>query len=356
VSKEIACPIIVRNGFEMSVFSDIEKSSTSSKNFKLGRRAETLDSGSEYDSQTDGLGMNAEEVFFNPEAIVETFGSDDREELLDASFDTYLSKIRGGTRISIEREREFFSLLEDDILLVREKARREIIESHLWLVPVIVRRFVGRGSAFEDLVAEGNLGLFDALTRFDVNRGLRFSSYAKWWIMHFVTTAMAASGYSVKLPKRVALAMSKRREQEFRPKGNSLGEGFSADFAHSSTTSGASTEQQTQALVQSLLDWTAPAISVEETAEMPAASELQPEVLFALREQLTQLSEAVQTLPAREREIITARYGLNGAEPLTLHEVARALNLSAERVRTLQLSATEKLRKKMGGAFVGNDL
>jgi RNA polymerase sigma factor (sigma-70 family) len=260
---------------------------------------------------------------------VESNSLDFPADLTDHAFETYLSKIRHKPRLDIDQERALF-----DALLKKNadagKARQAIVEAHLWLVPIIVRRFVRGGSNFEDLVAEGNLGLFESIDRFDSSRGLRFSSYAKWWVLHFVTSAMSSSGFSVRLPRHIAQAMLKRRRS-----------------AHSNAVEPNDAPDLDETLDQSLIDWTAPAVAETEVMSLAIKEELQPDHIVALKQQLRKLSDSVATLPDRERQVLTMRYGLNDSEILTLQEVGQKLGLTAERVRTIQIAATERLSLRL---------
>jgi RNA polymerase sigma factor (sigma-70 family) len=272
----------------------------------------------------------------DPESTDEVRGIDDDDDAAyrDTApddghrFRAYLSAVRQRQRLDHPSEIEHFERLKHPHADIRAAARSALIEANLWIVPIVVRRFYRHGSGFEDLVAEGNLGLFRALERFDVKRGLRFSTYAKWWITHVVTSAMAASAYPVVVPRRLALRLSKQRRAEA-AHGDQPGTSSSAsEVAPTAAPLGEPYDQETDQRSEDGPQW-------------------QPEVLFALKEGLQLLRSALDELPERERLVIEARYGLNGKTGRTLQDLGSTLGITAEGVRKVQLSAMKKLRQRL---------
>lgn len=264
--------------------------------------------------------------------------SDETDESIEAGFEgtrharTYLQRLRGIARLSVEAELDAVARARDPHATdqVRESARRELIRANLWVVPVIVRRFYRHGSSFDDLVAEGNMGLYRALERFDPSRGFRFSTYAKWWVVDAVTGAMAANAYPVRVPRKVAQALARRRRDDDGPPASDSAapqeypiEGVHAVHEHD-------------------------AVELEDCDAQPAL-DVVPEQIVALREALRLLAHAVTELPPRERRVIEGRYGLNGRGEETLQQIGDELGVTAERVRTLQLSAMALLRRRFEG-------
>jgi RNA polymerase sigma factor (sigma-70 family) len=273
---------------------------------------------------------------------------DDAVSEIDTSFERYLSHVRLAPRLEPEEERALFLQLQRGSQAQQDGARHALVQAHLWLVPIIVRRFNRRGSGFEDLIAEGNLGLYDAIDRFDVERGLRFSSYAKWWVVHAVTSAMAANAYPVRLPRRVAQALSRKRREQTSPAPVAMAptQAYSQTSATEPVEVGKDDSSAASRHVPMTVDWSSTS-NDEESAHPRTAVEAQPEQIVALRQLLHLLAESVKDLPERERMIIELRYGLNGQKEATLQQVGQTLGLSAERVRTLQISAMELLKTKL---------
>jgi RNA polymerase sigma factor (sigma-70 family) len=250
----------------------------------------------------------------------------------DAGFSAYLRQVRVRPRLDAAQERELFAQLAHGTSQAGHDAQNTLVQAHLWLVPVVVRRFHRQGG-FEDLVAEGNLGLFRALARFDPARGLRFSSYAKWWVIHAVTASMAANAHPVRLPSRIAQRLSKAQST-----------GGMAFLPQGSEPAYAPPAPPEPAL--SAGPFFLPEVAFSEAAHEAHAdnADSQPEAVLALKQDALRLTHAMNTLSPRERTVVQARYGLAGCEPRTLQDIALQLGLSAEGVRKTQVAAMGKLR------------
>jgi RNA polymerase sigma factor (sigma-70 family) len=250
----------------------------------------------------------------------------------DRRFRAYLSAVRDRARLDHAAEQQLFEQLNVDDAQLRAAARSKLIQANLWVVPIVVRRFYKQGSGFEDLVAEGNMGLYRALDRFDPSRGLRFSSYAKWWVMHVVTAAMSVNAYPVRVPRRVALQLARQRRSQEAPRAQ------------------ASDAAPTAAALPEPLAESYEVETHEHSADDAGAAS--PDVMLALKEGLQLLKEALAELPARERLVIEARYGLNGQPERTLQDLGRELGMSAEGVRKVQLAAMQQLKQKLASGWL----
>jgi RNA polymerase sigma factor (sigma-70 family) len=246
----------------------------------------------------------------------------------------YLQAVRGLDRLDAPAELELFAALRSPLSspAQRQQARDKLIEANLWVVPVIVRRYYRSGSGFDDLVAEGNIGLYKALERFDLSRGFRFSTYAKWWVVDAVTTAMANNTFPVRVPRRVALDLSRRRRLDDGDALATIDDEVEDEAAGELGTATAPFDPGATALVD----------------ETQAAPDPQPDQVVAQRESIQQLAAAIAQLPARERLVIESRYGLNGRAEMTLQQIGDEIGVTAERVRTLQLAAIAQLRAQLG--------
>jgi RNA polymerase sigma factor (sigma-70 family) len=245
---------------------------------------------------------------------------------------TYLQEVRALPKLSASTELRLFGIARsaDASPAQAAAARRQIIRANLWMVPIIVRRYYRNGgSVFDDLVAEGNMGLYNAFDRFDPARGFRFSTYAKWWVTDAVTAGMAANAYPLRLPRKVALEMARQQRSD--------------EPALTLIRSAQLTDDEAQTLPS---DDGFEAGMQHEGQQPPQPW---PEQIVALRQTLQLLAQAVVGLPKRERTVIEGRYGLNGSAERTLQDIGDELGVTAERVRTLQLLAMDKLKQHIEG-------
>src|SRR5712692_12091940 len=149
------------------------------------------------------------------DVLVDTEDEDVREETRETSrtnLGVYLSEI--GRIPLLTRE-------EEHALAVRgragdEKANARLTEANLRLVVQVARRYLNRGLALPDLIEEGNLGLLRAVEKFDPERGLRFSTYATWWIRQAIVRALANQARTIRVPVHVELLLGRYQKAQRR--------------------------------------------------------------------------------------------------------------------------------------------
>ena len=227
-----------------------------------------------------------------------------------------------------------------------EQAKAQMIQANLRLVIHSALHYRHRGVPLLDLIQEGNLGLLRAVDQFEPQRGLKFVTYARWWIRQAISRAIGEQSRTIRLPSHVLERQSKLRaaatqlwaRQGRRPNAQDL----SAALGW--------TPQQVEALliaVQPLAQLQQPLTDdgmalqdvVEDTQTPP------PEVLVAAAQVRRGVGACLGRLTAREALIVRWRYGLDADEPQTLQEIGDVLGLSRERVRQLEKQAFAKLRK-----------
>jgi RNA polymerase nonessential primary-like sigma factor len=227
-------------------------------------------------------------------------------------------------------------------------ARQRLIESNLRLVVSIAKRYAYRGLELLDLIEEGNLGLIHALDKFEVNYGLRFSTYASWWIRQNIERAIMNQSRTIRLPahiiKRLSICLRARREL--------CRCGEEASIEEIAEVVGLSTAE-----VIYLLRLAPGTLSID----MPLDAELQntlgeqiadeeavpQDVLLEQEEVNACLAACIACLKERHRAVLERRYGLNGYEACTLEEIGQLLGLSRERVRRILEDAIEALRSML---------
>jgi len=254
-------------------------------------------------------------------------------------------------------------------------AQDAIISANLRLVVSIAKRFVGRGSSFEDLIQEGNIGLLRAVHKFDVTRGFKFSTYATWWIRQAITRSIADQARTIRIPVHLLESIQRlmRTQREMTQK---LGRDPRSDEL--ALESGFLEPEHVEAIREALENdqelpsslrrrWNRATTKVEKTlrtAEEPMSLEspvgtgdnsqlgdfiedddaLEP-MDAAAREMLRdQVQNALAALTDREREVLELRYGLLDGKDHTLEEVGQYFKVTRERIRQIEAKALRKLR------------
>jgi RNA polymerase primary sigma factor len=253
----------------------------------------------------------------------------------------YLQDIKDDALLTAAEERE----LAAAIARGDGDARKRMIEANLRLVVRIARDYVGRGIPMDDLVGEGNLGLIRAAQEFDPRFGTRFSTYASYWIKQAIRHALINTTTTIRLPAHMVGLLTRWRRAE-----RSLGKELrrAPTFEEVASYLGLSETQKTlvarahrarQLKLESGLAGEANRWSPEEAIDRGEA----PESAMEAEDERAQLLSRLDRLDDRERIILSLRYGLEGAVPMTLKEIGRRLGVTREWVRKIELRAVRKL-------------
>jgi RNA polymerase primary sigma factor len=227
-------------------------------------------------------------------------------------------------------------------------ARERLIAANLRLVVKLAHGYAGFGMSFEDLVAEGNVGLIRAADRFDPERGVRFGSYASLWIRQAMRAALSERSRTVRLPSHIleksfkinAATMRLSRSLGREPTESEIGSAVGFPAARVRIVKAAVRP------VRSLDEPAEPGFSeVEFIAKLVDEASPRPDKAAIDDDLRACLMRLLARLDRRERSILISRFGLDGRDPQTLDQVGDRIGLTRERVRQIQNVAIESLRK-----------
>lgn len=187
------------------------------------------------------------------------------------------------------------------------QAKNEILEANLRFVFDMARHYTGRGVPISDLISDGNMGLMRAIDKFDDSKDVKFISYAVWWIRQ----AMLESIKKRKLMNLVDINADENNDKSFDSK-----------------------------------------MIYDENDEEPyngndLSNEYDEKKKEVSENQKIIVSELLDTLNERERDIIENYFGINDKKELTLTDIGKKYSISTERVRQIKLNCLKKLRSKM---------
>jgi RNA polymerase sigma-32 factor len=274
----------------------------------------------------------------------------------DAGLSRYLSEIRKFPLLTPEDEFMFAKRLKEH---GDPEAARRLVTSHLRLVAKIAMGYRGYGLPISEIVSEGNIGLMQAVKRFDPDKGFRLATYAMWWIRAAIQEYVLRSWSMVKLGTTAA---QKKLFFNLRKAKSNIGAIEEGDLTPDHTAKLADqlgvTEREVTDMNRRLsgpdssLNAPLRSESENEWQDWLADDTMDQETRLAEREELGDrhalLSNAMDTLTERERDIIQARRLQE--DPATLEDLSQKYGVSRERVRQIEVRAFEKLQKVMAGA------
>ena len=264
-------------------------------------------------------------------------------------FDSVNEYFRQLGKITGEMPREEISALWRQAKQGDDKAKMKLMEMNLRLVIPTAKRFQRPGMELMDLVEEGNLGLLQAIEKFEPEKGYRFSTYAIYWIEQYIRKFIEEQSGSIKIPshawgnlKRWFRAWNELKEANGRdPSLREMAEELDLSA------------RQVKSIMDTLnaakgVDSLTTLVNEEETTTLEDLisddGKGNPHDVFVDNENQASIRRSLDSLNDRDRAVVIMRYGLEGSDPKTLGEVAEILSLSRERVRQIEERAIHALR------------
>lgn len=269
-----------------------------------------------------------------------TFESSDLED----SINIYLKEIGEIPILSSDEEKE----LAKKMISGDEKAREIFIKRNLKLVVSIAKKYQNKGLDMLDLIQEGNIGLMTAVSKFDVNKNVKFSTYATWWIRQAITRGITDKGRNIRIPVHINEDLIKIRKHTYLFEAR---ENRKPSIAELSQEMKISESRITEALkYQNDTISTNALIGEKDDAELgdfvPSNDDPLEDVIYLkdLKEKIDEIFESAK-LTDKEKDVIILRFGLDNLGCRTLEEVGKKHNVTRERIRQIEAKALRKLKK-----------
>jgi RNA polymerase primary sigma factor len=228
------------------------------------------------------------------------------------------------------------------------RAKERLINANLRFVVNVAKKYQNQGLPLDDLISEGNIGLINAIERFEVEKGYHFISYAVWWIRQAILKAICEKSRTIRLPLNRAneLVQIEKLKKEL-----SVDNGEEASDKEIARLLGLS-----ENMVRDLINISRDMVSLE----TPVFDEKQsstlgdfvedgsgqtPDALTISDSLKEEINKALATLTDKESQIIQWRFGLNNNKPLSLKEIGTRYNLTKERIRQIEKKALQRLQQ-----------
>ncbi|OHB55943.1 MAG: hypothetical protein A2Y12_15260 [Planctomycetes bacterium GWF2_42_9] len=266
--------------------------------------------------------------------------------IFDTTIKEYLTEIDESPLLTWEQECELANRVID---FDDPEARDILVRSNLRLVVSIAKRFATGKLSLGDLIEEGNLGLIRAVDSFDPEVGVRFSTYAAWWIKQTIKRALLQDSGPLSIPtymvelvnqyRQVASELQKKLQDA--PTVNQIAQEMKLPVKKIVAI------KEIADSVHTALDSETDSDSPTMQEKIPQVSSELPEDELANTEELKKVVKMLDKLPGRCGEILKLRFGIDGREPLTLKQIGAKLGLTRERVRQIQQQALDTLNELM---------
>jgi RNA polymerase primary sigma factor len=255
----------------------------------------------------------------------------------------YLKEINKIPLLTREEEDKYARLAAKD----DEFAKHKLVQANLRFVVNVAKKYQNQGLPLSDLISEGNIGLMNAIERFDVDKGYHFISYAVWWIRQAILKAICEKSRMIRLPlnranELVQIEKARKELQSERgedPEVADIAKVISMEEDHVSNLMNISRD---------LVSLETPVYNEKDSSILGDFIEdsgyRHPEEEIVEKSLKDDINKILTTLTEKESEILQFRFGLNGRSPLSLKEIGDKYNLTKERIRQIEKKALKRLQ------------
>lgn len=254
----------------------------------------------------------------------------------------YMKELNRLPLISREEEKDLCERIKKG----DERARTQMIEANLRFVVKVAKNYQNQGLPLSDLINEGNIGLMTALEKFDINKGYHFISYAVWWIRQSIVKAINEKSRAVRLPlnRTNELLLIQKAQKRLMHEN---GEEPSFELLAEVTNLDIEVVETLVSISKDLISLDAPVFSDNQTSSIGDYIESDyatPDAQVMETLLVEDINEALDSLTAKEKDILEYRFGLNGKSQMSLKEIGNIYNLTKERIRQIEKKALGKLQ------------
>jgi len=268
-----------------------------------------------------------------------TRSSGDEENVLSI----YLKEINKVPLLTRAEETHYATLAQEG----SEAAKHKLVQANLRFVVNVSKKYQNQGLPLSDLISEGNIGLLNAIERFDVTKGYHFISYAVWWIRQAILKAICEKSRMIRLPLNRANELVQIEKVRKEIQGR-IGE--EAEIKKVAATLNMNKEHVTDLIniSRELISLETPVYNEKDSSILGDFVEddgyQSPDSQVVEKALKDDINDVLQTLTDKESEIVQFRFGLNGRSPLSLKEIGDRYSLTKERIRQIEKKALRRLQ------------